>query len=73
FWKDYHRTYEEMIRRTATPHAPWYVVPGDSKWFARVVVSSVTVETLRDLNLAFPKIDKAKKKELAKVRRALHS
>lgn len=73
FWKDYHRTYEEMIRRTATPHAPWYVVPGDSKWFARLVVSSVTVETLRDLNLAFPKIDKAKKKELEKVRRALRS
>ena len=73
FWKDYHRAYEEMIRRTATPHAPWYVVPGDSKWFARVVVSSVTVETLRGLNLAFPKIDKAKKKELKKVRRALRS
>jgi len=48
-------------------------VPGDSKWFARLVVSSVTVETLRDLNLAFPKIDKAKEKELEKVRRALRS
>ncbi|HKV29073.1 MAG TPA: polyphosphate kinase 2 family protein, partial [Candidatus Acidoferrales bacterium] len=71
FWKDYHKTYEEMIRRTSTRHAPWYVVPGDSKWFARLVVSSAIVETLADLNLAFPKIDKAKKKELAKVRRAL--
>lgn len=73
YWKDYHKVYEEMIRRTATPDAPWYVVPGDSKWFARLVVSSVTVETLRDLNLAFPKIDKAKKKELEKVRHTLRS
>jgi len=73
FWKDYHQAYEEMIRRTATPHAPWYVVPRDGKWFARLIISSVIAETLLDLNLAFPKIDKAKKKELAKVRRALRS
>jgi PPK2 family polyphosphate:nucleotide phosphotransferase len=71
FWKDYQQAYEEMIQQTATKHAPWYVVPADNKWFTRVVVAGAILEALNDLNLAFPDVDKAKRKELAAVRSSL--
>jgi PPK2 family polyphosphate:nucleotide phosphotransferase len=71
FWKDYQEAYEEMIQRTATKHAPWYVVPADNKWFTRLAVAAAIVEALKELNLAFPEVDKAKKKELEAARNAL--
>lgn len=71
FWKDYQEAFEEMIQRTATKHAPWYVVPADNKWFTRLIVASAIIETLDQHDLAFPDVDKAKKKELAKVRESL--
>jgi len=71
FWKDYQGAYEEMIQRTATKHAPWYVVPADNKWFTRLAVASAIIEALNGLNLAFPDVDKAKKKELETVRASL--
>ncbi len=46
-----------MIANTATEHAPWYVVPADNKWFTRLVVSAVVVETLESLDLAYPKVE----------------
>src|SRR5216683_2839583 len=73
FWKDYQEAYEEMIQHTATKHAPWYVIPADNKWFTRLAVASVIIETLNGLNLAFPDVDKAKKKELEAVRTSLLS
>jgi hypothetical protein len=63
--------YEDMIRHTATGHAPWYVVPADNKWFTRLVVAAAVVEAMERLDLHFPKIDAAKKKELAAARRML--
>jgi len=54
-----------MIANTATKHAPWIVVPADNKWFSRLVVSSVIVNTLQELNLSYPKVSDEKKKELA--------
>jgi len=71
FWKDYTEAYEEAIQNTATKNAPWYIVPADNKWFARLVVASAIVEALDGLNLAFPKVDKAKKKELEEIREKL--
>jgi PPK2 family polyphosphate:nucleotide phosphotransferase len=71
FWKDYQEAYEEMVQNTATKHAPWYVVPADNKWFSRLVVASAIVEALDELDLAFPDVDKAKKKELAQIRDSL--
>ncbi len=73
FWKDYQEAYEEMIQRTATKHAPWYVIPADNKWFTRLAVASAIIETLDQLDLAFPDVDKAKKKELLAVRTSLLS
>jgi len=71
FWDDYMETYEEMIQETATNYAPWYVVPADNKWFTRVVVASAVIETLDSLDLAYPKVDESKLKELAAAKRKL--
>jgi PPK2 family polyphosphate:nucleotide phosphotransferase len=61
FWKDYMSAYEDMIRGTATPRAPWYVVPADNKWFTRVVVAAAIIDALEEMNLKFPKVDKARR------------
>ena len=71
FWKDYQAAYDEMIRSTATRHAPWYVVPADNKWYTRLVVASAIIDTLDGLNLCFPDADTEVKKELQKVRAGL--
>jgi PPK2 family polyphosphate:nucleotide phosphotransferase len=71
FWKDYQRAYEEMIRQTATKHAPWYVVPADNKWYARLVVAGAVIETLDSLHLEYPVMDKAKRRELKQVKKLL--
>jgi PPK2 family polyphosphate:nucleotide phosphotransferase len=71
YWKAYQRAYEDMIRATAAPHAPWIVVPADKKWFARLVVAAVVGDAMQELNLAFPVVTDAQRKELAAARRAL--
>ena len=71
YWDDYQKAYEEMIENTATEYAPWYVVPADNKWFTRLVVSTVVVQTLESLNLAYPKMDEAKRKELEAAKKIL--
>jgi PPK2 family polyphosphate:nucleotide phosphotransferase len=71
FWKDYARAYEDAIRNTATKDAPWYVVPADNKWFTRVVVAAAIIDALDSLDLHYPRVDKAKRKELAAARRVL--
>ena len=68
FWDDYMQAYEEMIQETATKDAPWYVVPADNKWFTRVIVASAVIETLADLDLAYPKVDERQLKELARAK-----
>ena len=70
-WKEYMAAYEDAIRRTATREAPWYVVPADHKWFTRLVVAAVIVHTFWNLKPAYPRVDEAKKKELAAARAAL--
>ena len=67
-WKDYMAAYEDMIRATAAPHAPWIVVPADKKWFARLVVAKAVADAMQGLDLAFPTIDAEQRKELAAVR-----
>lgn len=70
-WNDYADAYEDMIRHTASKHAPWYVVPADNKWFTRLVVSAAIVDRLDDLGLHYPVVDAAKQEELAAARAAL--
>jgi PPK2 family polyphosphate:nucleotide phosphotransferase len=71
FWDEYMEAYEDMIRHTATEDAPWYVVPADNKWFTRVVVAAAVVSTLDSLDLSYPKVSEAERKELAAAKRAL--
>jgi len=71
YWDDYMNAYEEMIQETATKHAPWYVVPADNKWFTRVIVGAAVVDTLADLDLAYPKVGEDKLKELATAKSKL--
>jgi PPK2 family polyphosphate:nucleotide phosphotransferase len=73
YWDDYMEAYEQMIQETATKEAPWYVVPADNKWFTRVVVAGAVIETLDSLDLAYPKVDEGKLKELAAAKKKLLS
>ena len=71
YWKKYQKAYEEAIRTTATRRAPWYVVPADHKWFARLVVAAAIVDQLHALHLSYPVIDKDKRRELAAAKETL--
>ena len=71
FWDDYMAAYEDTIQRTATPEAPWYVVPADNKWFTRVVVAAAVIDALASLDLAYPKVSEEKRKDLAAAKRIL--
>jgi PPK2 family polyphosphate:nucleotide phosphotransferase len=70
-WRNYMAAYQDMIRHTATVNAPWYVVPADHKWFTRLVVAAAVAESLEELDLSFPRIGGAKRKELEAARAAL--
>jgi PPK2 family polyphosphate:nucleotide phosphotransferase len=71
FWNDYMNAYEETIRATATEDSPWYVVPADNKWFTRVVVAAAVIDALASLNLHYPRVGPAQKRELAAAKAAL--
>jgi len=71
FWSDYMRCYQDAIRETAREQAPWYVIPADHKWFMRLAVSSAIIDTLSKLDLSYPRIDPATRRQLAKARREL--
>lgn len=71
YWDDYMAAYEDAIRRTASREAPWYVVPADNKWYTRLVVAAAIVEALRKLDLAYPGVDEAGRKEIAVAKRSL--
>ena len=72
-WNAYQKAYEEAIRGTASKFAPWFVVPADNKWFTRLAVSDAIIDAMEKLHLKYPKIDDAKKKELAEARKILMS
>jgi PPK2 family polyphosphate:nucleotide phosphotransferase len=73
WWNRYQAVYQEIIRHTSTAAAPWYVVPADHKWFARVVIGSAIVSALEKLDLQFPRVDPASLAEFRKVREALEN
>lgn len=70
-WDDYQDVYEDMIRNTSTEECPWHVIPADNKWFTRLAVSAVIVDTLESLKLSYPKVDAAKRKELDAAKKVL--
>jgi PPK2 family polyphosphate:nucleotide phosphotransferase len=70
-WRAYMTAYEDTIRATSTPHAPWVVIPADDKEFARTVVAAAVIDAVNGLHLHFPPIDAEQAKELARARRLL--
>jgi PPK2 family polyphosphate:nucleotide phosphotransferase len=70
-WDDYMAAYEKAIRHTSHPHAPWYVVPADNKWFTRLVVADAVIDALEELDLHYPRVEPAQRAELAELERAL--
>lgn len=72
-WRDYRKAYEEMIRRTSSAQAPWYVVPADHKWFTRMVVGAAIVDALESIRPSFPKVDAETKRQLKVARTALEN
>ena len=70
-WPRYQAVYQDIVRHTSTPYAPWYVVPADHKWFARVVIGSAIVSALDALKLQFPRADESSVREFKEVRHAL--
>jgi len=72
-WDEYQKAYEGAIRATATPEAPWYVVPADNKWFTRLVVVGAIAHALEGLDLQYPKLDEDERRRLQEAREALAS
>jgi PPK2 family polyphosphate:nucleotide phosphotransferase len=70
-WKDYQKAFGEMLSATSTPWAPWYVIPADRKWFARICAAAVLVHTLVEIDPQYPAVSADKRQELLTVRRAL--
>jgi PPK2 family polyphosphate:nucleotide phosphotransferase len=70
-WDKYMAAYEDMIRHTSTPEAPWFVVPADHKWFARMVVAGAMVQSMQSLKLDYPKVTGKALKDLRQAKKAL--
>lgn len=71
YWDDYQKSYQEAIENTATGHAPWYIIPANKKWFARLTVSEIIVQTLERLNLNYPEVLKDQLTILEKCKQEL--
>ena len=71
YWKEYMAAYEEMIKNTSTEKAPWYVVPADSKPYARIVIASAIINALDEMELEYPKVSKEKIEELHAIKETL--
>ncbi len=71
YWDEYQDAYQDMIRQTATPDSPWYVVPADNKWFTHLVVAAAIIEALSSLHLQFPEVTSEQRKALEAARKEL--
>lgn len=72
-WNNYVTVYEKAINETSKDHAPWFVIPGDDKWFARVAAVQIIIDALEDMNLKFPKLSEKNLKALENARQQLES
>jgi PPK2 family polyphosphate:nucleotide phosphotransferase len=71
FWKDYVKAYEACLSATSTRHAPWYIVPADDKENARLIVSQIVLDGLRELKPAYPRTTAERRRELQSLRKLL--
>ncbi|MBK5255786.1 MAG: polyphosphate kinase 2 family protein [Vicinamibacteria bacterium] len=72
-WDDYHRAYEDMLGATSTSYAPWHIIPADHKWFARLAVADIIIDTLRAMKLHYPKLSKESHAGLDAAKQALET
>ena len=72
-WDEYMKAYEKAINETSKDHAPWFVIPGDDKWFARVAAIQIIIDALEGMNLKFPKLSAEDQKELEGARKQLEN
>ena len=70
-WNDYMNAFEDAIKNTACPQAPWFVIPADNKWYARLVASEIIVDTMEKLNLAYPQLHEDEMAQLNDYRQQL--
>jgi PPK2 family polyphosphate:nucleotide phosphotransferase len=73
YWKQYMKAYEACLNATSTHHAPWYVVPADDKENARLIVSQIVLDALKELKMAYPKTTAKRRRELKSIRKLLTS
>ena len=71
YWRNYMKAYEECVSATSTRDAPWYIVPADDKENARLIVSQTILDTLKGLNLTYPKTSARRRHELLSIRKQL--
>jgi len=71
YWDDYMKAYAEMLSRTSTRRAPWYVIPADSKRICRAIVARLLVQTLESLDIRYPEVTAEKSKAIEEARREL--
>ena len=71
FWNQYMRAYEDCLSATSTKTAPWHVVPADDKYNARLIISRVVIDALKDLKMSYPKLTQARRQELKSIRKQL--
>jgi len=72
-WDEYQRAYEDMLGATSTTYAPWHVIPADHKWFARLAVADIIIDTLRSMKLHYPKLSKETRAGLDTAKQTLES
>jgi PPK2 family polyphosphate:nucleotide phosphotransferase len=70
-WDDYQQVFEDMLNHTSTERAPWFVIPSDNKWFARLAISEAICAVMERLKLKFPKVSDETRAELLKIREEL--
>lgn len=71
YWDEYLHAYEETFRYTSTAYAPWYIVPADNKWFARIVVATILADKLVEMDPQFPRVSEEDRQEMLKCRESL--
>ena len=68
FWADYQKNYSEALSATSTEYAPWFVIPADDKWFARLAIASIIARQFDKLDINYPTVSPAQKAELQKAK-----
>ena len=73
YWDEYQKAYQEAISATSKKHSPWYIIPADRKWFARLAVSEIIVREMKKLKPEFPKLNEEQLQDLEKSKQSLMS